>query len=444
MSLNTILHVTIRLDAPGHPHTQIDLAVPAQSSISDILDEVLSLAKAPAINRPWQPTTAAGTMLSVTTPLAALPLAHGNIIVLRPYQETPPPLVKDAAEALIDAPQPDRAKHLHVATILTGIIGVTWWGFMLPEKSWLALAAISLASIILLAIATHLHTTSEATRLALAFTTPVPAGLSAWTYVTHGELTRGSVLAGGISTLITIAIACIAVQIISYCPAIISTIWAMIGTMASCALGTLALVPTQLQVIAPSVATTALALLALLSAPSLAVQLAGLRAPKLPSAGQSFSVSDHTMAPEDTQSAAQRAIELHNGMVIGLSISGAIGITLLCAYHTADSAPYCAALCAAMAAAIVLHAIRHRSPYATWALWCWALLCLLSSVQTIPVVGFLLVALCLSSIVWAHRIPDLQPTTICWLERLEAFAIAVVLPLAAHIAGLFMAIRGLG
>ena len=38
----------------------------------------------------------------------------------------------------------------------------------------------------------------------------------------------------------------------------------------------------------------------------------------------------------------------------------------------------------------------------------------------------------------------LEPTTIVWFERAEALALAACLPLAAHLAGLFDLIRGLG
>jgi len=65
VATDSALRITIRIDIPdsAYPSTCIDLAVPRNSSIAEILDEVLTLADAPRISRPWQATTAAGVLI---------------------------------------------------------------------------------------------------------------------------------------------------------------------------------------------------------------------------------------------------------------------------------------------------------------------------------------------------------------------------------------------
>ena len=83
VATDSALRITIRIDIPdsAYPSTCIDLAVPRNSSIAEILDEVLTLADAPRISRPWQATTAAGVLIDAAQPLAHTPLTHGSTIV---------------------------------------------------------------------------------------------------------------------------------------------------------------------------------------------------------------------------------------------------------------------------------------------------------------------------------------------------------------------------
>ncbi|HHU68445.1 MAG TPA: hypothetical protein GXZ33_11505 [Corynebacterium sp.] len=53
-------------------------------------------------------------------------------------------------------------------------------------------------------------------------------------------------------------------------------------------------------------------------------------------------------------------------------------------------------------------------------------------------------AAALTAPLWVPRVPEVEPTTVVWWERAESLALAASLPLAAHLAGLFVLIRGLG
>ena len=47
------------------------------------------------------------------------------------------------------------------------------------------------------------------------------------------------------------------------------------------------------------------------------------------------------------------------------------------------------------------------------------------------------------AMLWARRIPELEPTTVVWFERAEAAAIIAVIPLSVALTGLFSLIRAL-
>ena len=212
MTMNTILHLTIRLEAPGTHRRQADLALPAHSSVAEILGEVLALLHAPSISAPWQPTTTAGTVLDATAPLSALPLTHGDILVLRPFADTPEPLVVDTAEALVSVPLPHPATQLSAAATGAGLVGFVWWCWTLPHHQWLAFASGALACVTLLALATRFALSSPVSRWVLASGTPIPAGCAAWTYVTSGDDGRGALLVAGLTAVAAMACACVAVK----------------------------------------------------------------------------------------------------------------------------------------------------------------------------------------------------------------------------------------
>lgn len=444
MSMNTVVHLTVRLEAPGTHRRQVDLVLPAHSSVAECLGEVLPMLKAPVISVPWQPSTPAGTPLSATAPLATLPLTHGDILVLRPHVEPPVPTVIDAAEALVNVPMPHPASHLSAAAMAAGLAGLLWWAATLQYLSWLAFAAGALVCVIMLAVSVRASTGSPYARVVLASGTPIPAGLAAWNYITEHDTSPAAVITGGLTALAAMACACVAVQVVSLCSARINACWGALLLVGACAVGAYGVAPADARVAGAAAACVGVALVGLLAVPTLSVHLAGCSVPRLPSAGQDFAVADHIPPAEQAQASAHRAVLLHDGAVLGLSIAGSAGIAGACVSCDADMAPYVAALCVAASAAVGFHAIRHRSPWATWSLWAWALMSLVCSVATVPIVGLLLVSGCASSVLWAHLAPSLNPSAISWLERIEALAIAVAFPLAAHIAGVFVAIRGLG
>ena len=94
-----MLRLTVRIEL-FDASTSIDLAIPASSSLSETIDEILAIANLPANTTLWCATTAAGQELDSAIPLAQCHLTQGDILVISPLTETPTPVVRDAAELL--------------------------------------------------------------------------------------------------------------------------------------------------------------------------------------------------------------------------------------------------------------------------------------------------------------------------------------------------------
>mgnify|MGYP002652595685 CR=1 FL=1 len=86
----------------------IDVTLPTSSTLAEVLPELARLVELPEVHRPWQATTAGGAPLDMHTPLYGLKLYDGAIVVLRPEEPVPPPVVRDAADALVHAAQSAR------------------------------------------------------------------------------------------------------------------------------------------------------------------------------------------------------------------------------------------------------------------------------------------------------------------------------------------------
>ena len=111
------------------------------------------------------------------------------------------------------------------------------------------------------------------------------------------------------------------------------------------------------------------------------------------------------------------------------------------------------AFCLCVAGALIVHASRHHStaPRLSLALSAMtAVTCAVIAVAQMDsphpallVLAGVLAVAAASATIWARFVPDLEPTTLVWLERAEAAAIIAVLPLAVYLTGFFTLIRGL-
>ena len=463
VATDSALRITIRIDIPdsAYPSTCIDLAVPRNSSIAEILDEVLTLADAPRISRPWQATTAAGVLIDAAQPLAHTPLTHGSTIVLSPHRDVEPPVLCDAAESFIDHGTTRQHTGLTTLSTLVGIILIMCCA-MSPLTGIIPLGAKFLVvALLTLVVLTRMCSTASlfndspdgdstgalAALSILCLTSVICTCLGALSFIIPFPIASSQLSAvpwAGLVTALCGATMLITCHILGTPPLRLTVACATALTVIACTSAAFALTSTPSSI----AATTCVIATVLVSlSPWLSLRFAGLRVPQLPSAGQDFNVADIPI--DNPEARASRATALLDGILIG-TVACAIPAMIVLSLR-GDG--YTAALCAASAGAVLAHAMRHRSILALWSLWSWGMtsiaaigLCLLFAGKNTPLlcIGALGALICTTAPLWAHHIKTLSPTTLNWLERFESLAVAATIPLAAHLLGIFSLIRGLG
>lgn len=450
-NLSHSIRVTVRFDVAAglEPHSSIDVCIPAASSLGETLPEILELADAPLLSVPWQARTAAGTPIDPVLPLAQAGVSHGAVIVCTPLEEAPVPLRKDAAEALSDLPIEFNARGLSAVAAAVGVgclamlSGRSSLPTVPPAALFLLLLVTMTATVVWLralspgeviarnVIALCCAALSTASVWVLIAGLEVPADISA-----RGWIALAS-LCGGAGVLAALA-------------------WAVgldtrVLTATSCSLGLLAVGALALLTVRTLSEGAAVLVVAaftlLLFAPRLATALAGLSVPPLPAAGQDLKISDHEIDRPDER--ARRAVDILDGLCLGIGLTTAVALWVL--GIIGDRHGFTTALCLAASASCALHAARHRSSPAMWGLWTLTMsglgagaLVAMNAGTWGVMVALLAGLLALSAPLWAHRVRTFSPTMFHWVERLEALALAALFPLAAHAAGLFDALRGLG
>ncbi|WP_460490825.1 EsaB/YukD family protein, partial [Corynebacterium nasicanis] len=114
MSIDHVLRLTTRFQI-GAYQREADVALPAGSTLGEVIPEIVTLVGAPRISRPWLATTAAGVPLDPAVPLHQTSLDHGAVVVLTPRHEGALPVIRDAAEALAESGAEAGARDLAAA-----------------------------------------------------------------------------------------------------------------------------------------------------------------------------------------------------------------------------------------------------------------------------------------------------------------------------------------
>ena len=434
MAVDHALRLTVRFHV-GTYRREADLALPSASALADLLPEITALCGAPRISRPWQATTAAGVELDPAVPLHRTGLDHGDVLILTPRHDVPAPVVRDSAEALVDAAAAPAAAGLATAGAVTGCLGLVLV-LLIFQPAWVALAAGAAAALLVLLwrrgirVLGLLAAVLAAGAGAVAVLADAPAddssqGWAALAMVLCATLGAGAAAAtGGLGRRTSAALAAGGVLLLAAVPGFF--------------------LPADT---APAALVLLAGLALITTAPGIAGRWAGLRVPRLPTAGQNLAVSDDP--PTDAPDRARRALDLHEGLAMGTAL-GLVPAVLLIGW---SGGGFAQALCVATAGAVLLHAARHRHAVPAWA---WLLTGLAAGLgialaavhgEGHPVLAGVATIVTLAGLtapLWAERVPELEPTTVVWWERLETLAVAAALPLAAHLAGLFTLIRGLG
>lgn len=435
------VRVTVRCHV-GEFRKEADLALPASSSFNEMITEVTDLVGAPSVSRPWRISTAGGRLVDPSAPLSATQLVDGSVVLLSPSEELPAPVIRDSAEALIASGSEQSARGIVQLWVIGALIALgAVVGFLTPThlagSFVLAGASIAVAAVVL---AVWHRGLQLGWLIISAASLAAGIGVAGWPMDSAGDFSLG--LYAAALTCALVGLGCHVLNI------------AHVRTTSAAVLCAVFLVIAGLSVPRSAGAVIAAAVIILASAPGLATAVAGLRVPQLPTAGQDLSVSDTPVDNVDERS--QRAHFIYEGLCLGLSM-----FTLPALVHvaiTSATTPAVSTLLALMlCVSLLLHAARHRQVVVLWSLMVLALaaaLCAPVAVAVadyhgqVPVILWIVASIPLLAAVtspwWAPRIHSASPTTLQWAERCEAIALVLCLPMAAHLAGLFELIRGLG
>lgn len=438
-SAHHIVRVTVRVSVAAF-HRDIDVTLPTSSTFAEVLPELARLVDLPQVHRPWEISTAGGAPLDMHAPLYQQKLFDGSVIVLRPQEPVPPPVVRDAADALVYTAQSARsARGIDAAASLTGLVALLALAFAAAPLP-LALAGVGLAAVCIAALGTSQAVFAAAPVLFAAAAGTWVAGRPDAALGQHwqeSDLALG-VIAAALAGVVTTG-AGVALRLAGpFFAACVLTV-ALLGTVGAAG----AWLPGPL---APCALVVLTGIVAVLFTPGVATRAAGLKVPRVPTAGEEFDRSDDYQRDVDTRSA--NAATIAAGISAGIAASSVPALAWMAWRGGAWVTVFC--LCAA--GALIIHAMRHHWPVPRVCLAAVSLVAVAASAVALartdahPALIALVAAVALvaaSTVAWSNRVFELEPTTIVWFERLEAAAIIAVIPLALHVSGLFDLIRGL-
>lgn len=450
--LSHSLRVTVCFDVSDNNTrgsvSSADVCLPAAASLSDALPELQELASAPIISSPWQAQTAAGRVVDLSKPVAQTGIGHGDTIHFTPFEPLPVPLKKDAADALSDLGNDVDARGLSTVALCCGAVGLATLASHSSLPTVPDFVVFALLAVLLTALTAWVRVLAPEELLArnvLAVWSAVASGVCMWKLIAESASSLSVQQAGWLC----LASLCAAGGVFGFLAWIAELSLTLVSAVGAAVL--LGLVWSVALLwstpIAHGAATVVIvAFLLLLITPSVAVNIVGLKVPALPAAGQDLKVADQSISDPDRR--ARAASRLLDGLTLGTSL---LATSALGALGIARFQPgFTTALCLACSLACILHAARHRSTLAMWGLWLWSFAGLLFGTVTglqagqFGVLAVLVAGLAaLTAPLWAGLVTSLPPTMLNWLERFEALALAAVFPLAAHLAGLFDAIRSI-
>nr|WP_314745721.1 type VII secretion integral membrane protein EccD [uncultured Corynebacterium sp.] len=460
------LRLTVRIEL-FDASTSIDLAIPASSSLSETIDEILAIANLPTNTTPWCATTAAGQELDPAIPLAQCHLTQGDILVISPLTETPTPVVRDAAELLENLTQ---ATPPPIGTVfcagLAGLLGLTLLVAALPGLPPILRLIIPVVATLAMLLWTRkllfapitVGGVSLTTLIAIAGSPTLPTGAQ----MSDSQFARMWALACACAGIILIVSTLLLRFITPHVPTISALITIGISLIIM-ALGAcfyhpplIALTdPTWSWLVHSAALVVAAGIIALAFSPLLSIKIAGVRVPQLPTSGQDLSISDTN--PTNTPHRALLAQHILDGITVGLGCVLSPAIIVICGWAPQRNFSFALAVC--MCLSLVVHAHRHHGSPRTWSLWIPAMAAACGTALSasphlidatappahlgLSIAAFLVSATVFTAPGWVKHLTNLEPTTVVWVERAELLSIAACLPLALHLVGIFSLLRGI-
>lgn len=435
-STNHVVRLTVRVSVAS-VHRDIDVTLPTSSTLAEVLPELARLIDIPQVHRPWEATTVAGAPLNMHTPLHKLKLFDGSVVALHPVEPPSPPVVRDAAESLTTtAEQAGDVRGLDVIAGVLGAAGVAAMaGAYVSLPAALLLATLALAVLALTVRSRPLYWFVPAFAAAAAGLW-VAGPRSEWVDATDAAI---GATAAVLTVLVMITVGA-SLRLVS--PAV-----AAFYITASALMGVGAAGVWLREPLAPAALVVLAGVLTVMGTPGISSRLAGLQIPRIPTAGEEFEASDGYQLDVDERSA--------NAIAIAGAMSCAVALCTIPAllYAGWQGGGWVITFALATAGAVALHSTRHHYPRARVALSLMSLAAVVAVVLAVvrdpsphPLMLVLAALLILgvgTAPLWSPRLPEIEPTTVVWLERAEAAAIIAVIPLAVHLTGAFAMIRGL-
>ncbi|AZA14277.1 type VII secretion integral membrane protein EccD [Corynebacterium choanae] len=466
------LRVTVEvIPEAGQNPPAVDMVLPPQARLVDILPEVLELAGCIDEADAWVATTASGWRLDPAVPLTHTPLGQGGRLMLTHQELAAPPLPVDAAEAFTALPtKPVPALRTAMTCALGWAALAVCVGYL---QWWMPLwARCGLASLVALTLGAWLARSSGGSCAGRAGDSPVVhrsgiqpdarqelesrqlcAQLSStagvmlavaagwWWLIDTAQPHYGSAIAVGC----LIGLGAVAVATITGATPVV---WASLQC-------TLLLLAAFIALLARFTHTTqeaaALAVvftvLVATVCPGWCLSLAGLQVPTVGPTAETMPPppkrDDHTTAK------ARTAQALYTGMLGGCAVVGIPAMLLV----GAASTHWVVAMLAAASFSVGFHGMRLHSVAGALLLHGWALAGIagigvhVASVSHQP--GWLIVVMvaltggCVSAPLFTDRLTHLSPPALRRLEQLEMLGLVTLLPIGLFVAGIYTMVRGL-
>ncbi len=463
MATDTTVYSRVTVVAP---RTRIDVALPADVVVSDLLPILLNMAKEATPDGGvrhggWCLAKLGDSPLDPARTLASLGIIDGELLQLRRRNENPPPplfddVVEAIAESAADSFRPwtkETARRFgHIAgalALITAAVSLFLSGPVFGGDGNALLAAIfaggaAIASLATGAVLARAYAAPD-TGVLIVAAGSLPAAFVAGFYVVPGEIGRPHVLLGSIMVLV---FASAAIMLVG--TGVTVFIAAATGAAATTAAFTFAtLVAHPIAGIAAATGAVALAAMSLL--PRLTLQLAKLPMPVVPSSTEDF--KEETDFPE--YEAIERRTAIAHEYLTGMNIGTGLIAALSAIVAAGDGTLFGPAYAAVVALVLMLRGRAYANGAQAVALLTSGMLAsagiLLgwlteaSALHRALFVFATLIVLGAGALVLGVVFPNrkFSPVLRRLVDVVEAILIAAVLPLAVAVMDLYLVMRGL-
>jgi type VII secretion integral membrane protein EccD len=430
------------------PRTSVDVALPADVPVADLVPMVLELVGEPARGaapRPWRLCGAAGGLLPPAATLSQLGVLDGELLRIAPQGTTPaPPTFDDPVEAVAATADPAGTARRRCGAAAVLVLSLVASVLLAEGTVVAAFAGALVAAVGVTVVARSAGDRSLALVTALAAVPPAAA--AGWALLpttdTPVRLLLAALLAGITAVAGQVALRVVASALIGVTVAAVPVV-----------LGCLAVAVFHAPAMTTSVAAGTLALVLGPVLPRIALRLAGLPRPVVPADSGELADSDNAsdvLPPEELAERAALARGHLAGLVAGTAVVAAAGAVIAAQTGWAgpavaavtvavlalrsrgyvDPTPACALLVAATATAALLtrtRALRDVDPR--------------DPVPWGPVAAGALLLVAGIGLTAAHRGGTLSPVARRAVDFTESGLTIVAMPLALFAAGVFSVIK---